>query len=159
MQTFAPVWLSSRSHLRAFAAPYHDASWFSRYVWPPAPAKGFPQIRVGWRASPLVLFATGELQVDGDLVTFAARDEPAYRNTYIEYDFQVQLDRRTGIERYFWESPILARYTLPWIALRSPDLEEELLLCVGGPGPALTRINEATEALFRILQDAKAGVR
>lgn len=132
------------------------ASWFRRYVWPPDPPRDFPQTRIGSKAVPLVLFATGELVVDGNLVTFCAHHEPRYRNVDDELEFELRLDRRAGIDRYFVESPILKRFSWSWVALRSPELRDELLLCVGGTGPSVSLIKERTEELFRAMLEAKA---
>jgi hypothetical protein len=156
MHTFAPVWLSSRDHLRAFGAPYLNASWLRRYLWPPEPPRDFPQTRVGSRRVPLVLFATGTLTVRGNAVAFRAIEEPRYENVEDDLEFEIQLDRRTGIDRHFMESPLLKQFSWSWVALRSPELDDELLLCVGGTGLSVTGIRENTDRLFRILQDAKA---
>jgi hypothetical protein len=154
MHTFAPTWISSHHHLRLLAQPYLNASWFRRYLSPPEPPPNFPQIRIGSKAVPLFFFATGKLEVDGTLVTFFPQHEPQYENVDDEFEFRVQLDRRMSIDRRFVESPILKRFSWSWIALRLPDLEDELLLCVGGTGLSVARIEKQTDELFRVLQGA-----
>ena len=156
MDTFAPVWVSSRDHLRDFVRPYLGTSWFRRYLWPPDPPPGFPQIRLGSRAFPLVLFATGELEIDANKITFSARHEPRYKNVDDELEFELLLDRRTGIDRFFMESALIKRFSWSWIALRSPELDDEILLCVGGTGLAVARMKEQTEELYRALLEAKS---
>ena len=90
------------------------------------------------------------------LLQATPRPPTPYRNLDHEFEFELQLDRRTGIDRYFMESPVLKHFSWSWVALRSAELEDELLLCVGGTGFAVSGIKERTENLYRALLDAKS---
>jgi len=101
------------------------------------------------------LFATGELEIDANKITFSACHEPRYKNVDDELEFELLLDRRTGIDRFFMESPVIKHFSWSWIALRSPELDDEILLCVGGTGLAVAHMKEQTEELYRALLEAK----
>ena len=105
---------------------------------------------------PLGFFATGKLAVDGNLVTYSPQHEPRYRNLDDKFEFELRIDRRTGIDRHFVESPVLKRFSWSWVALRLPELEGELLLSVGGTG--LSHIKARTDELFQVLLGAMSEV-
>ena len=155
VQTFKPVWISSHEHLRTLAGLFEGVSWFRRHIWTPAPPRGFPRtsVWVGLKPAPLVCFAIGTLTVSGNVVTFRAGRSRRFRNLDEHLQFEIRLDQNTGLDRHYAETPVFKQCAWSWIVLRSPQLERELLLSVGGM--LIGEVKKRTGALCRALQAAQ----
>jgi hypothetical protein len=103
----------------------------------------------------MIFVAAGVLSVNGSEISFRATKERKYRNVKDDLQFNVRLDAQAAIGRFFVESPVFKRFSWWWITLRSPELEDEVLLCVGGTG-RISSIVQRTDRLFQALQDAQS---
>lgn len=152
---FDPVWISNREHLARFqeirsATPWYRVLLGGTYTLPP----DFPYAEIGARKFPLVYFSTGELTIEHNLVAYVARAasstglRSSRRNLNTSLAFSIDSAEPVKIGRF--RAAMSPRYfSINWIELVLPD--HALLLCVGGPGPQMGRIQERTNQLFSSL--------
>jgi hypothetical protein len=165
---FEPVWISSEKHLETFSKIVGSASVLSKafgvYEFP----SGFPRIRLLFglplMTFPLVMFASGRLQVEDGAVRFEPKPQrwtPIKTRLHMRNDFRFELRAAdiVSVEPYEHESPFIQYYSMPYSRIRTRldgDLAD-FLVCVGGSGPFMENIRERNVLLSRELHAAFPG--
>jgi len=152
---FDPVWISSREHMERFqqirnATPWYRVLLGGTYKPPPA----FPSMDIGTQKFPLVYFSSGALTITKNLVMYAARSIPSTglsnpkRNLKTSLAFSIDKAERPTFFR-FRASLSPSYFSINWIELTLPG--RSLLLCAGGSGPGMGRVQRRTNTLFNAL--------
>jgi hypothetical protein len=152
---FDPAWISSREHLERFqqirnATPWYRVLLGGTYKPPP----DFPSMDIGTQKCPLVYFSSGALTITKNLVMYAARSYPSTglstpkRNLETSLAFSIDKAERPRFLR-FRASLSPSYFSINWIELTLP--ERSLLLCAGGSGPGMGRVQRRTNILFNAL--------
>jgi hypothetical protein len=152
---FDPVWISSREHLERYqqirdATPWYRVFLGGTYNVP----TDFPSIEIGTRRFPLVYFSSGALTIAKNSVTYAARSysstglDKQRRNLKTSLAFSIDNAERPTLLRFRARvSPFY--FSINWIELTLPG--RSLLLCAGGSGPGMGRVQRRTNVLFSTL--------
>jgi hypothetical protein len=152
---FDPVWVSSREHLERFqqirdATPWYRVFLGGNYDVPP----DFPSIEIGNRRFPVVYISSGALTIAENLVTYAARSysstglDKQRRNLKTSLAFSIDSAERPTMLRF--RAGVLPSYfSINWIELTLPG--RSFLLCAGGSGPGMGRVQRRTNTLFNAL--------
>jgi hypothetical protein len=152
---FDPVWISSHEHLERFqqirdATPWYRVLFGGTYKPPP----DFPSTDIGTQKFPLVYFSSGALTITKNLVTYAARSYPSTglgkpkRNLNTSLAFSINKAERPTFLR-FRAALSPSYFSINWIELTLPG--NSLLLCAGGSGPGMGRVQRRTNTLFNAL--------
>lgn len=152
---FDPVWISSREHLERFqqirdATPWYRVLLGGTYK-PPA---DFPSTDIGTQKFLLVYFSSGALTITKNLVTYAARSYRSTglgkpkRNLNTSLAFSIDKAERPTFLR-FRASLTPSYFSINWIELTLRD--RSLLLCAGGSGPGMGRVQRRTNMIFNAL--------
>ena len=156
-----PVWLTSHQHLERFQEIRDKTPWYrvllgGSYRLP----DDFPCIQVNTQRIPLVYWSTGALSVAKNLLTCAAHPPSSSRlsgqrrNLDTTLAFSIDTALRPKLGRFRARtSPNY--FSINWIELAVP--ERSLLLCAGGRGPGMGRVNRGTDSLFNILDAWASG--
>lgn len=151
---YAPVWVSSREHLDKFqrirdATPWYRILFGGSYAMPAE----FPCIAIGSRKTPIVYFSSGVLEISDAGVSYDAQQPRSSVLSTGHANLNTTLSFSIGDE----DRPIFTRFkssksyfSINWIGLGA--FGRSTLLCVGGRGPDMSKINEATDSLFGALQ-------
>jgi hypothetical protein len=152
---FDPIWISCHEHLERFqeirdATPWYRVIFGGSYHLP----QDFPCIEIGAQRFPLVYLSSGALTVAKNLVTYAAHSPPSTNlgqrrhNINVSLVFSIDSAQRPSLRRFRARaSP--SYFSINWIELTVP--ERSLLLCAGGSGPGMGRVNRRTDSLFSAL--------
>jgi hypothetical protein len=153
-----PIWLSSRDHLNRFHGIVSAKSWLrimlgGRYVVP----SGFPNILIDEKPFPLVYYSSGELRIGSDAAFYTAGP---YEQTFmgkrrrnLDSRVRITISRRSieMIGRFKPEAAVLCYFTINWLEIKSRDLPESALLCIGSSGPGMGRMRRGTDRLTEVL--------
>jgi hypothetical protein len=152
---YDPVWISSREHLERFQQIRNATPWYRVLLGgtykPPA---DFPSMDIGTQKFPLVYFSSGPLTITKNLVIYAARPYPSTglsnpkRNLKTSLAFSIDKAERPTFLR-FRAALSPSYFSINWIELTLPD--RSLLLCAGGSGPGMGRVQRRTNMLFNAL--------
>jgi len=161
MTIFSPVWISSTEHLAAFKNLIKNTSrWrksFNLYKIPesfPYAVSWWLDFYIGIFRSPLGFFASGDLGVEDNEVTFVSKPYKTfgwqYRNFRSDLTFQFGRQEIKSIER-------LESNNLVWAkVITSKDiLDGHLLMTIGGPGAYDQSSKKRTDELIRTLMSLK----
>jgi hypothetical protein len=152
---FDPIWVSSRDHIERFeqirnATPWYRVFLGGNYELP----SGFPSVEIGTRRFPLVYSSSGSLTIAENLVTYAGRSyassglDKQRRNLDTSLAFSIDSAERPTLLRFrAGVSP--SYFSINWIELTLPG--RSLLLCAGGSGPGMGRVQRRTNTLFSAL--------
>ena len=184
---FEPVWISSIEHLEVFDAIIARAAKWRRALGLYRFPDEFPRLDMGRRifgkavTVPLVMFSQGELEIEGDVLRFRARDWPTITKSratatrrsitknratatrqFLRTDWQWELraDDLQSVESYTRPSPIMRGFELPFTRVRSYSRDaalKDFLICVGGTGYEMDKIRRESEQLAAELQRLKSA--
>ncbi len=162
MANFQPVWVSTDEHLNNFYSIYKNTSLleklFGAYRFPP----NFPYIHMFWgillfNKVPVVLVASGIAEVDN--ASFSLKPKPfntfgSITKNLLNLEFVISANEITRVSTAKAKSPILQYYNIPFIRVQTnrDGLLNNFLVCVGGSGPSMKKVNSQSAELLQVLE-------
>jgi hypothetical protein len=155
---FHPVWISSLEHLERFVRIYRTARWWEPFVGYRLP-EGTPHLQLLYARVPIVYFANGVLEVADGHASFYTVPRTVLgatiRNVRHPWRFILDGSDLRRVEDFRMKSPMFRYFKLPFVHVTTtqPPPLDDLLLCVGGTGFAMSRIRSQTHILHDRLHD------
>ena len=152
-EAFEPVWITSREHLHHFLQIRETTRWYRLllgrgYDVP----EDFPYFSSGTQRIPLVYYSTGVLTIHGATVSYAAYSHQTdRRNLDTSLKFTVNSAEHPTLTRFRLPEAGLSYYSITWVELEARGFNAPVLLCIGGHGPGMGRINRDTDGLYDAL--------
>jgi hypothetical protein len=167
MTTYEPVWISTDAHLEQLLSIWKQASLFEKlfasYRLPP----NCPHLEIRrWlgptRRIPVVAIASGLATTNNDRFSFESRPFNIRGSTtknLLDLGFEISGSELVGVSHASAESPVFRYYNIPFtrIQTRRTGLLGNFLVCVGGTGPSMSRINAQSNELFQALENLMHG--
>lgn len=154
---FKPVWISSIGHLNKFAEILSSSNVLQKITGYYKIPDDFPHIQLPLISKvPIVFFGTAEVNMEGNNISFTPLDFKTiggqYRNI-TQIQFQLIKADVQSIEKYH-PQPIFAKYfIINWIRIKTrlDIFDGDFLICVGGSGPRMSKIQNLTNNLYNEL--------
>jgi hypothetical protein len=163
MTTYEPVWITTDEHLESLHSIYRQASllekMFGAFRLPPQ----YPHLQMHrWllpsKRIPVVAIASGLGTIDNNRFSFRSKPFNLLGSTtknLLDLEFDISGSELIGVTRASAESPVLQYYNIPFtrIQTRRSGFLGDFLVCVGGAGPSMQRINAQSSELFQGLSN------
>ena len=163
MQKVIPtVWISSIDHLNSFSLLAKKNPWWKLLLALNKVPNDFPQMKVGVRKYPLVLYSAGTLTLFERQLEFRATNTNSANNRkllnlkddlYFEFSYS-----SLTVTRYTHPKPFLKAFNILWINLSVSGNSsiDHILLSIGGNNLNMSQVTKANDEIFEILKDKTA---
>jgi hypothetical protein len=160
--TVDPLWVSSKEHLSEFKTIFDSNSWYKKYFGGLNVPEDFPCLQVQRNFYPLVYFSSGIMDITGLNVQYTAQKKSgkfgsSYCNVDNSLEFAFKIRDITSLVRFRPDPVLIKQYTVNWIDLGINGFDKSILVCVGGAGLSMKRIERDTDDLFVKLSTLKAA--
>lgn len=160
--TVDPLWVSSKEHLSKFKSIFDNNPWYKKLFGGMNVPDDFPYVQVQNNFFPLVYFSSGILDINGLNVHFTAQKKSGrFGSTYHNVDDSLEFTFRTidikSLTRFRPDPVFLKHYVVNWIEVEINGFDKSILVCVGGVGPSMKRIDRDTDELFARLSALKVA--
>ena len=164
MTIFQPVWISTDEHLKKFYAIYNQASILGKMFGVYSLPANYPYVHMFWGIFPIILkvpvvtIASGIGKIDDAKFLFQSKPFNPFGSTtknLLDLEFDLDANELTQVTRTKGaESPLVQSYSIPFIRVQTKrdGLLNNFLVCVGGVGPSLKKINARSYELFQNLE-------
>ncbi len=159
MQNIIPtVWISSIDHLNSFSALAKENPWWKLVLGLNKVPADFPQVKIGRKKYPLVMFSAGTLTLFERQMEFRANNTNSvnqlnFINLKDDLRFDIPYSSLT-ITKYTHPKPFLKAFNIPWINLALSDngTASHFLLSFGGNNLSKKQVERANDELFELLK-------
>jgi hypothetical protein len=163
MQKVIPtVWISSIDHLNSFSLLAKKNPWWKLLLALNKVPNDFPQMKVGVRKYPLVLYSAGTLTLFERELEFRASNTNSANNQIFlnlkdDLYFEIPYSSLT-VTRYTYPKPFLKAFNIPWInlSLSGNNSVDPVLLSFGGNKLNMNQVTKANNEIFEILKNKTA---
>ena len=163
MIKFEPVWISTDEHLEKFYSITRQAPLLEKlgcaFKLPP----NYPYLQMHrWllpsKKIPVVAIASGLGRIDNSKFSFQSKPFNIFGSTtknLLDLEFDISASELVGVSYASAESPVLRYYNIPFTRVQTlrSGLFGNFLVCVGGTGPSMKRINAQSSKLFQGLDN------
>ncbi len=165
MQNIIPtVWISSIDHLNSFSALSKENPWWKLILGLNKVPADFPQVKVGWKKYPLVMFSAGALTFFERQLEFRANNANStnrlhFINLKDDLRFDIPYSSLT-VTRYTHPKPFLKAFNISWIKLTVSDNSSvsHFLVSFGGKNLSKNQVELANDELFEVLKKKISAV-
>lgn len=152
------VWISSVKHLNQFKEISDKANFFQKVIGNYNIPEEFPYVKLTLFKVPIVFFSKGELELDNDKINFITDGSDKFLRKYKNIkraDFSLSTKEIKSLERYQPPAVVAKYFTVNWIRIKSKKelFGGDFLICVGGNGPSMNKIQKDTDNLFNLLNN------
>lgn len=154
---FNSIWISSVEHLDKFAEIANSSNFLQKVIGYYKIPAGFPHIRLMLIFKmPIVFFGSAEVNIEQNSVSFTPLDFKTfggkYKNTQ-KIQFQLSKTDIQSVERYKPPPVFMKYFMINWVRIRTRHdiLGGDFLICVGGSGPLMGKIQSSTDNLYNEL--------
>ncbi|WP_333648073.1 hypothetical protein [Lacrimispora sp.] len=153
------IWVSSVNHLTTFHSITTGTPFWrkliSRYVMP----ENFPMNNMyNFFRMPIVLISEGHITLDEKALKYTAHHEKSKatkdcRNLNSDLSFEIDYSDIQSIDLYKHNYASINHYNITWIRIvpKTNVLDQDILICVGGSGPAMSGIINNTHNLYEAI--------
>lgn len=160
MQKVIPtVWISSIDHINSFSLLAKRNPWWKLLLALNKVPNDFPQMKVGVRKYPLVIYSAGTLTLFERQMEFRANNTDSANNRKFinlkeDLYFEIPYTSLT-FTRYIHPKPFLKTFNIPWINLSvsGNSLINHVLLSFGGNNLNIKQVIKANDEIFEILKN------
>lgn len=156
-KTFPIVWISSVEHLDAFSDISKKNPWWKILLGINKIPDNFPQVKIGSRKYPIVFYSEGSLNLfERELEFIANPNASVIRGNFFNLMSDLRFEFDFGsvkVDRFKHSKPFMKAFNISWIQLSiKNDLQNQILLSVGGSGLNINQITKTNEEIFQFLK-------
>lgn len=157
-----PVWISSINHLDVFSEIWLTAPRWRKLLGFYKIPNNFPIVKSFYIFKfPIVFFSEGNLRLKDNNLSYNSFEEKNsflrnYSNLINDLSFEIKISNIKSIQWYQHKNAFINYYQIKWIRIICDEntLGGDFLICVGGNGPFMNKINTNTENLYEKLSQS-----